>query len=219
MAAIGAAIGLGTAAGNLASSLGAAGIQSATAQSINSKNIDFQNSVINRGVDSYKSVGLPEAMYWSNEKLTQPNTMFHLGGQNYAEGMGVNSNLPVFTTSMQQYNKAGRAGPISSTNRMQPQSSSKSMSKEVVVGASNGSTNMPGQNDRAGLGVGRYSAVPPPNLLYNSVGAQASTSSRNAFTQAGSQSQTRFSQTGGSFTRNAFAQTNVRLGSGFSNLG
>lgn len=157
----------GATGGNMMSSLGSALIQSQTAMATNKANLMFQSSMVDRGEQSFKDIGLPTSMYWGGNSITSPNTMFHLGGSNFYEGSGVNTNLPVFTTSpYQQYNHAGQ--PSKYVNRGQASmSGTASQNGGFVRGETSDSS---GQTDRVGLGAGRYSAVPPPLTTYNSAG-------------------------------------------------
>lgn len=156
-----------SAGSNMISSLGTAGIQAGTAIQTNNTNLNFQNSVIDRGEKAFQQIGLPKAFYYAGNNITSPNTMIHLGGQNFYEQSGVNANLPYFNTSpYMQYNKAGTPKALGKT-----QASS--------------STIQQGQNDRMGLGNGRYgpyNAVPPGNI-YNSAGTQTGNSTRSYSTQ------------------------------------
>lgn len=183
--------------GNMISSLGTALIQSQTAMTTNKTNIMYQDSIVNRGEHAFTDIGLPKAMYYGGNSITSPNTMFHLGGSNFYEGSGVNTNLPVFTSNpYQQYNHGGQPKYLG-----KGQASSRGISFQS--GGFNSTTQGPvspetGQTDRLGLGNGRYSAVPPPTLTYNSVGTQAGATSRDRFSQTTAPKNT--------YMRDSFAQ-------------
>lgn len=171
-AAIAAAVGgsIISAGANAASSLGTAAIQSNTARETNDKNLAFSNSVIDRGEKAYQDVGLPKFMYYAGNPAVSPNTMFHLGGQNFYEGSGVNTNLPILTTSpYAQYNHGGKPGPIANKGATRPGTTGMYNSTESGIAFESG-----GQLDRQGLGTGRYNNVPPPTLSYNSRDVQTS---------------------------------------------
>lgn len=176
-------------ASQLGSSLGTAAMQSKTARDTNTQNINFQKSVISQGESSFTELGLPRAMYWNGSTLGSANTLIHLGGTNFYESSGVNANLPYFSANpysqlshyarpnMKQTNQS-----FVSPNRPEPSVSFNSKTQGVTF---NGLGSMfSGQTDRTGLGAGRYSAVPPPQLTYNSVGVGTSTSTSSKFTQA-----------------------------------
>jgi len=92
----------------LGSSLGTAKIQSDTALKTQSISNEFQKSILDRGEKAFTDEGLPKFLYYSGTGPT-PNTLYHLGGNNFYEGSGVNSNLPYFTSSpYSQIFKAGR---------------------------------------------------------------------------------------------------------------
>lgn len=174
----------GATGGNMISSLGTAVIQSQTAEATNKANLGFQNSMVNRGEKSFTDIGLPKAMYYGGNSLTSPNQMFHLGGSNFYEGSGVNTNLPVFTTN--PYSQFSHQGQPKYLSKGSASNIGRSTETGGVSSTSEGSS-MPysstGQTDRVGLGAGRYSAVPPPKTLYNSAGTQAAIDSNTRFTQ------------------------------------
>lgn len=115
--------------------------------------------------NAFTKYGLPEFMaYQSGNSGSIPTMKFSLGGGNYQQGGPVGSNLPVFTTPYQQYLHQGT--PNKQINFVR------------------GQAGTAGQNDRVGLGAGRYAAVPPPNATYNSVGTQFSPRTTSTETQA-----------------------------------
>lgn len=179
-----------SAGSQLGASLGTAAMQSNTAKETNTQNINFQNSVISRGESSFTELGLPRAMYWNGNTLGSPNTLIHLGGTNFYESSGINANLPYFSASpysqLSHYAKPSLKQTSSTQNfvssKPSPSVSFNSKTQGVTI---NGLGNLySGQTDRVGLGAGRYSAVPPPQLTYNSVGVGTSTSTSSKYTQA-----------------------------------
>lgn len=157
---------------NMISSLGSAGIQSATALESNKQNIDFQNSVISRGEQAFEDIGLPKASFWSGSQFQQPNTMFHLGGSNFYEGSGVNANLPTFTTSpYPQYNHSGKPSTLSSANRNLGPRGNFGDESRPGLGFNSQQQTTPKSLDYSGFvrGETQYNAVPPGNT-YNTVG-------------------------------------------------
>lgn len=193
MAAIAAAAAAGgsmiSAGAQLGSSLGTAKMQSDTAKETNTQNLDFQKSVINRGESSFTELGLPRAMYWNGNSLGSANTLIHLGGTNFYESSGINANLPYFSASpysqLSHYSKPNMKQMNGPQNFVKSQSSPSvsfnSQSQGVTInGLEKASA---GQTDRVGLGYGRYSAVPPPTLTYNSIGVGTSTATRTSYSQ------------------------------------
>lgn len=212
----------GSSLATVGASLGAAAIQSATAKSTNQTNLEFQKSLIDRGEKSFTDKGLPSFLYWGGQSATTPNSLIHLGGQNFYEQSGVNSNLPYFTGApYSQWNHVGtskiqqqRPSPGSSqissgmpirTGRTTTSISSTregTQSDPGRISFTVGSNTFSGQTDKKGLGAGRYSAVPPPTLSYNSVGVQVSPYMKSSYAQATTGSRDAFAQTGGRFTNN-----------------
>lgn len=209
-----------TIAGTLGASLGAASIQSNTSEDLNQKNLDFQQkqfdytkSLTTQGLQSYRDAGLPDFMYWSRSSMPQneyPNTSFHLGGSNFVEGLGVNSSLPYYTTSpYSQWSKAGK--PQVQEQTPSPSSRQASVKLPSSNGQVNGNTSssgsspsysfvsggnlFAGQNDKVGLGNGRYSAVEPPTLSYNSRGVGTTVNTRDFGVQGSTTQRTSFAQT------------------------
>lgn len=182
--------------------------QSNTAKETNQTNLDFQNSVIGRGEKAFTDVGLPRAMYYSGNSIASPNTLVHLGGQNFYEQSGVNANLPYIGVSpYTQYNHAGSVKPVNSTQMTsQGPATTKNNSNLMNVGQTF-VKEVQGQTDRVGLGAGRYSSVPPPVLDYNSRSTQTGFSSRDQGVQASPPTRTSYSNTGASYTRNVGVAT------------
>lgn len=183
--------GLLSAGSQLGASLGTAAMQSNTAKETNTQNINFQKSVIDRGESSFTELGLPRAMYWNGNTLGSPNTLIHLGGTNFYESSGINANLPYFSANpysqLSHYAKPNMKQMNSSQNfvrpnRPEPSVSFNSQTQGVTINGLGGI--YAGQNDRVGLGAGRYNAVPPPNLTYNSVGVGTSVSTSTKYAQA-----------------------------------
>lgn len=240
MAALAAAIAGGSALATVGSSLGAAGIQAANQTSINEKNLAFQQqqfdyskSLVDRGVNSFKNAGLPEFMYWGgqNDASQIPSTLFHLGGSNFYEGMGVNSNLPYFTPSpYSQWMHTGqpkgaqqdpKSPSISSFGRNSGASSGSISSNSSATDQSNtrsftvGNRTFSGQTDTKGLGNGRYNATPPPSLAYNSRGVGTNNSYRSFSSQTFNPTRDFNTQTYsnmGNFTRDRNVQTQSNMG-------
>lgn len=188
MAAIAAMVGsqAASSASNLASSLGTAAIQSETARSVNTQNLNFQQSIVDRGEKSFTDLGLPKAMYWGGQSITSPNTLFHLGGQNFYEGSGVNSNLPVFNSNpYMQFNKAGKPSSIGGTRSTsrpglgfsEPGNLGSTIPKSLASEATRAGSQYP--NFVKG---GVYNAV-NPGSTYTTVGTNTPTiNSRSSFT-------------------------------------
>lgn len=85
-------------AATLGSSLGAAAMQRETTMESQQKSQNFQREMVSRGENAFEQSGLPKFMYYSGTD-NGPNTFTHLGGNNYAETTGVNSNLPYYSSS------------------------------------------------------------------------------------------------------------------------
>lgn len=170
---------------NMISSLGTAGIQAGVNYGMQQSAQDYNDKIIKGATDSFTKYGLPEFMAYqsggSGNSGTIPAMKFSLGGGNYQQGGPVGSNLPVFTTPYQQYLHQGTPN------------------KQINFVRAGAGTS--GQNDRVGLGAGRYSAAPPPNATYNSVGTQFSPRMTSTETQA-TGTQTRLPN-GGLIVRNS----------------
>lgn len=176
MALIAAAVagGLISAGATVGASLGAAKMQSNTAQSTNQTNLDFQRSMIDRGEKSFTDRGLPSFMYWGGNSNLGPSSLIHLGGQNFYEQSGINANLPYFNSSpWQQITHSG-------TPRTLGKNSAKPGNDEYThqdfvneTGASFEQTSpkqydpTSGQEDRMGLGHGRYVGFQPPQEYFD----------------------------------------------------
>lgn len=167
----------------IASSLGAAKMQADSAASLSQKNIDFQKSVIDRGEKSYSDAGLPKFAFWGGQSFNTPNTLSHLGGSNYASSYGVNANLPYYSTQVSQWSHLAKPLPKGGTTSRAPTFTG------ARYDAQSDSASLIGQNDRLGLGFGRYNTVAPPSSY--------STNSAGMNTERIPTS-TRYSQTGGS---------------------
>lgn len=197
--------------GQLGSALGAATMQANSAKELQANQINYNLSQQQKALASFRQAGLPDYMYWSGGNNSQtPNSKFYVGGEDYIASSGINTNLPYYTSGhpYQQFLNMGRPSP--KTNNFQSETTFSPPSQFNQTG---------GQTDRLGLGFGRYSsetqvkqpynAVPPPNSLYNSKQTQTTSPMFGNFA----------TQTPQARTRTAFAQTNVRLGGGFSNIG
>lgn len=174
-----------SAGATLGASLGAAQIQSDTAKYTQQKDQDFRLAMTQRGENSYVEAGLPKFMYYGGS--SGPNTKYQLNGNNFYEGSGVNSNLPYFSSSTpySQFLHGGKPDQKALSTRQE----------NTVIHGGTEQNPTSGQTGRTGLGSGLYSAVPPPNLTYNSVGTGTNLRSTDKYTQAGSS------------TRNTYAQT------------
>lgn len=93
----------------LGATLGAASIQAATSAGTNNAQINFQESLVDRGEKSFTNAGLPSFMYWGGNKSDQslPNTQYHVGGSNFSQAIGVNANLPIISTNPYQQAEHG----------------------------------------------------------------------------------------------------------------
>lgn len=192
----------------------AADTQSKTAVDTNTTNLNFQKSIIDRGEKSFTDIGLPSAMYWGGNTVRSPNTLVHLGGQNFYEQSGVNSNLPFIGSSpYTQYNHAGQPRTIgnNSTNLATKQGGINSSSPGEPIQFVRGS----GQNDRLGLGAGRYSAVPPP-ASDNTRAVQATVGTRDQVVQSSPHMVNSATTMRGSLTRDAFTSYNPPRGMSFN---
>nr|WPV63556.1 MAG: hypothetical protein [Wufeng shrew picorna-like virus 26] len=119
---------------------------------VNSQN-DFNRWAIQNREKAFTDLGLPSAYAYMGQTPQIPQTISRLSGYNWGR-TGINGNfISGKDTTMRQ--KMGFYGPINGT------------SSGVIP-----NDNFPGQNDRLGLGNGRYSAVPPPIIDYNSRGTQ-----------------------------------------------
>lgn len=192
-----------SAASQLGASLGTASIQSNTAMKTNTQNLDFQKSMIDRGESSYTEVGMPRYMFWGGNSSgvpSIPHTLIPLGGQNFYEQSGVNANLPYFTSSpYSQFTNSGTPNSRSFQKNSMNNTPTPTPRQNFVPGL--------GQTDRTGLGAGRYSAVPPPTLTYNSVATGTNVSTYNKSIQNSPRMMTSYSQTGQQFTQNKYVQT------------
>lgn len=164
---------------NMVSSLGTAGMQGAIGLKMQQNEQNYNDSVINRAVQSFTKYGLPEFNAFQSGNSNQlPAMKFSLGGGNYQKGGPVGSNLPVFTTPYQQYfhqgtpNKVTNNSPSAHFNR-------DANGGDGAVSFNIGGRNYVGQGDRLGLGNGRYSAEPPPLHTYNSAASQTGFGSFN----------------------------------------
>jgi hypothetical protein len=169
---------------NMVSSLGTAGIQAGSGMIMQDKDQKYNDTVINRAVQSYTKYNLPEFnAFQSGNNNQMPATKFSLGGGNYFHGGPVGSNLPVFTTPYQQYfhqgtpNKPPTPSPTARFNRS-------GNGGDGSVTFNIGGREFAGQNDRLGIGNGRYSATPPPLHSYNSVSSQTNNFNNSVGVQA-----------------------------------
>lgn len=188
------------AAGNTVSGIATSGMQILGNTLNNAQQNRYNDTVINRAETAFTDSGLPRYMaYTSGNNGVAPTQKFQLQGGNFYSAGPVNSNLPLFTNTLQQ--ETHSASPRKVTNQSEGQSNS---TWYVDLHG-----NVTGQTDRMGLGNGRYSGaeIAPPRTLYNSAGSQAVTPTRSFSSQATTQMNTRY------------AQTRVTLGSGISNIG
>lgn len=91
-----------SAGATIGASLGAADMQAKNSQNLQNQNLDFQKSLVDRGEKSFTDAGMPKFAYWSGgmgNLQNLPGTNTNLGGNNFAHSMGVNSDLPYYTTS------------------------------------------------------------------------------------------------------------------------
>lgn len=178
-----------------ASSMGTAGMQTSQAEKSQQSQQSFQSSVLDRGEKAYTDAGLPKFMYYNNNAQNQgPNTLYHLGGSNFYEGTGVNSNLPFFSSPYSQYMHGGKPLPSANSGAKPNKDQNQNSSSGPIAFENSGSQQQTipktiddsGQSDRVGLGAGRYSAVPPPSTYSYNAGTQTSftgPNTKNASTQ------------------------------------
>lgn len=156
----------------------ASNTQSQTALKTTQMNIDYNKSVIQQGVQSFRNAGLPEFEYWSGGKISEPNTLYHLGGSNFYEGSGVNANLPLFSNSAQQWTHFGRPNPPNeqpTTSRAGLGSARNEPTVSYNARNQTATINTAGQSFQPA-----YNRAPPPTIAYNSRGTQATISPMGA---------------------------------------
>lgn len=151
MAAAAAAVGLASAGSNLVSSLSTAGIQAFASEKLQSNEQTYNLGIMSHIEDTYANAGLPKYLAYSGgqQKDSLPGQQFQVrGGAYYSAGL-VGQNLPVFPSQYSQYEHQGRPGD---TGRMYA-----NVPPWNEVGEENNMQNLNrGQNDRLGLGNGRY---------------------------------------------------------------
>lgn len=146
-----AAAAIGSAGSNLLGSLGTAGIQAATSMKLQSNEQEFNTGVMNRAENAFSSAGLPKFMAYTGNSgsggLHLPGQQFQVRGGNYASAGLVGQNVPFISTPMQSYTQTGRpngGSAIRPWNEIQKENEMGELSR------------FPSQNDRMGLGYGRY---------------------------------------------------------------
>lgn len=103
---IGAAVSGGS---NILSSLGTAGIQSATSVGLQSSEQSFNQNVMSRAENAFTSVGLPKYMaYGGSDDTHLPGQQFQLRGGNFYSAGLVGQNVPFLSTSYQALTHTGR---------------------------------------------------------------------------------------------------------------
>lgn len=155
--------GLASGGANLISSLGTAGIQYAAGKSLQSSEQTYNQNVMSRAESAYTSVGLPKFLAYSGNSGAAhlPGQQFQVRGGNFYSSGLVGQSLPVFSTPMQQYTHQGRPGATigpPEEERDQSFGNNFNMQPRNFWSGTSGKNqfNFYSQNDRAGLGSGRY---------------------------------------------------------------
>lgn len=150
-------------------------------QALNNKaQFQYNDSVINRAEKSFTDAGLPKYMAYSGGGSTLPTQQFQLRGSNFYSAGPVNSNLPVFSTQVQQMSHT--ASPRKVTNIADTPTSNSTW----YVDLNDNVNAVRGQQDRQGLGYGRFVSAgaefAPPK--FNNAGSQAGFPTRDFSTQS-----------------------------------
>lgn len=129
--------------GNTASSSSTAGLQILGNYLGNAQNLANQQTLMSHVENTFKESGLPRYMAYTGTG-DMPQNRYQVSGGNFYSAGPVNSNLPTFTTQAQQDTHSGRPGrpyeAVPPFNQLGP----------------NNEMRVLGQNDRQGLGFGRY---------------------------------------------------------------
>lgn len=153
---------------NIVSSGLTAGLQILGNQMNNQQQQQYNEHVINRAEGAFTEAGLPRYMaYSSNQSSLMPTQKFQIQGGNFYSAGPVNSNLPAYTTVAQQYTHS--AGPRDTNNNNRQYGEVRPFNE---LFADNPMRPL-GQNDRQGLGFGRY------NLANNFVAGGTMTAANN----------------------------------------
>ncbi|AOC55073.1 ORF3 [Duwamo virus] len=147
-----AAIGATAAAGasNIVSSGLTAGLQIYGNSLNNSQQFAYNDSVISRAEHAFTDNGLPKYMAYQSNSGTTPTKMYQISGGNFYSAGPVNSNLPMYTTTAQQAFHAAAPRPNARVGPGEP-------AIPNWGDIHNGMPMVPvGQNNRQGLGFGRY---------------------------------------------------------------
>lgn len=134
---------------NLLGSLGTAGMQWAGGKDIANTQMNFNSSMADRAEKSFTDAGLPKYYAYTSGNGILPAEKYQVAGSNFMSGGPVNSNLPVWTTPMQMETKSARPRPnanIPPWNQLGPENEMRQLPPAPFRG----------QNDRLGLGNGRY---------------------------------------------------------------
>lgn len=103
--------------------------------------------------DTFAKGGLPKYMaYMGNGSSELPQNRYQVSGGNFYSAGPVNSNLPLYTTTPQQYTHSG--APRFNNNVNNPGQYNNVPPFNNI--ANNNEMRVLGQNDRVGLGNGRY---------------------------------------------------------------
>lgn len=154
---------------NIISSGLTAGLQIYGNQLNNQQQFDYNDSVISRAESAFTDAGLPRYMAYQSNSGSTPTKMYQVAGGNFYSAGPVNSNLPTYTTTAQQAFHSASPRQNVRNNDNQP-------AIPHWGDLHDGLPMVPiGQNDRQGLGFGRY------NLANNFVagGAMLNANPRN----------------------------------------
>lgn len=122
------------------------------------RQLDFDKWSIQNRERAFTSQGLPSLMAYGG---SMPRAQTHMGGNAYMDTGFVGQKFNSQNTPIQQYNGYGRA--LRSDEKIPI---SKHTSRQDFV-PPDGPGAQGGQNDRLGLGNGRYSSVEPPETYTN----------------------------------------------------
>lgn len=122
------------------------------------KQLDFNKWNIQNREGAFTEAGLPRMMAYGGN---MPRAQTHLGGNAYMDTGFAGQINNSRNTMMQQYN--GYGAPLTAQDKIPM---SRHTSRQDFV-PPDGPGSQGGQNDRLGLGFGRYSSVEPPETYTN----------------------------------------------------
>lgn len=149
---------------SITSSLGTAGMQIYGNSLNNQQQLSNANSMADRAEGAYTSAGLPKYLAWSDSSSgnSLPGQRFQVAGANFYSAGPVNSNLPVYSTSASQMTHNSTPRPNAN---IRPPEQFNVDGNNIEMNQRGRINFVPGlgQNDRMGLGFGRYNG--PNNMV------------------------------------------------------